>query len=186
MELEGDMILGTTIQYDALRNSGAFIIGDVKFSILPGALARMAAALLKAYFSGGRAGRKRMQISIRHFTQLRKQHGRRIPMKKRLAKKIEKMRRKKIHEALEMVLEINTTQVRSQGAYWTQAYGVLLVFGSCSRRRCYRVSKWMELYAARRGTLECSSPPRLRAGDMERLLKELANKKKELQDAGKM
>ena len=29
-------------------------------------------------------------------------------MKKRLAKKIEKMRRKKIHEALEMVLEINT------------------------------------------------------------------------------
>lgn len=52
MELEGDMILGTTIQYDAIRDSGAFIIGDVKFSILPGALARMAAALLKAYFSG--------------------------------------------------------------------------------------------------------------------------------------
>lgn len=35
MELEGDMILGTTIQYDAIRDSGAFIIGDVKFSILP-------------------------------------------------------------------------------------------------------------------------------------------------------
>ena len=52
MELEGDMILGTTIQYDAIRDSGAFIIGDVKFSILPGALARMAAALLKTYFSG--------------------------------------------------------------------------------------------------------------------------------------
>ena len=52
IELEGDMILGTTIQYDAIRDSGAFIIGDVKFSILPGALARMAAALLKAYFSG--------------------------------------------------------------------------------------------------------------------------------------
>ena len=33
---------------------------------------------------------------------------------KRLAKKIEKMRRKKIHEALEMVLEINTTQARRQ------------------------------------------------------------------------
>ena len=52
MELEGDMILGTTIQYDAIRDSGACIIGEVKFSILPGALARMAAALLKAYFSG--------------------------------------------------------------------------------------------------------------------------------------
>ena len=134
IELEGDMILGTTIQYDAIRDSGAFIIGDVKFSILPGALARMAAALLKAYFSG--AGRKRMQISIRHFTQLRKQHGRRIPMKKRLAKKIEKMRRKKIHEALEMMLEINTTRSADIRAYWTQAYGVLFVFGSCSRRRC--------------------------------------------------
>ena len=52
IELEGDMILGTTIKYDAIRDSGAFIIGDVKFSILPGALARMAGALLKAYFSG--------------------------------------------------------------------------------------------------------------------------------------
>ena len=52
MELEGDMILGATIQYDAIRDSGAFIIGDVKFSILPGALARMAVAFLKAYFSG--------------------------------------------------------------------------------------------------------------------------------------
>lgn len=35
-------------------------------------------------------------------------------MKKRLAKKIEKMRRKKVHEALEIVLEINTTQARAQ------------------------------------------------------------------------
>lgn len=52
MELERDMILGATIQYDAIRDSGAFIIGDVKFSILPGALARMAVAFLKAYFSG--------------------------------------------------------------------------------------------------------------------------------------
>lgn len=52
MELEGDMILGATIQYDAIRDSGAFIIGDVKFSILPGTLARMVAAFLKAYFSG--------------------------------------------------------------------------------------------------------------------------------------
>ena len=30
MELEGDMILGATIQYDATRDSGVFIIGDVK------------------------------------------------------------------------------------------------------------------------------------------------------------
>lgn len=52
MELEAGMILGTTIQYDAIRDSETFIIGDVKHPILPGALAGMAAALLKAYFSG--------------------------------------------------------------------------------------------------------------------------------------
>lgn len=37
IELEGDMILGATIQEDAIGNSEAFIIGDVKRSILPGA-----------------------------------------------------------------------------------------------------------------------------------------------------
>ena len=52
IELEGDMILGTTIQYDAIGNSEAFIIGDVKRSILPGALAGMAVSILKANFSG--------------------------------------------------------------------------------------------------------------------------------------
>lgn len=35
-------------------------------------------------------------------------------MKKRLEKKAEKMRRKKVHEILEMVLEINTTYERRQ------------------------------------------------------------------------
>lgn len=49
MELEGDMILGATIQEDAIGNSEAFIIGDVKRLILPGALA---VSILKAYFSG--------------------------------------------------------------------------------------------------------------------------------------
>lgn len=34
-------------------------------------------------------------------------------MKKRLEKKVEKMRRKKVHEILEMVLEINGTHPRS-------------------------------------------------------------------------
>lgn len=35
-------------------------------------------------------------------------------MKKRLEKKVEKMRRKKIHEILEMVLEINSTHGRTR------------------------------------------------------------------------
>ena len=37
-------------------------------------------------------------------------------MKKRLEKKIEKMRRKKVHEALEIALQINSTQARNQSA----------------------------------------------------------------------
>ncbi len=36
-------------------------------------------------------------------------------MKKRLEKKIEKMRRKNVHEILEMVLEINGTNSRNRG-----------------------------------------------------------------------
>lgn len=52
MELEGDVILGITILYNAIRNSEVFIIGDVKRSILPEVLAGMAATLLKGYFSG--------------------------------------------------------------------------------------------------------------------------------------
>ena len=51
IELEGDMILGATIQEDAIGNSEAFIIGDVKYSLLPRTLAVMAAALLKKHFS---------------------------------------------------------------------------------------------------------------------------------------
>ena len=35
-------------------------------------------------------------------------------MKKRLEKKVEKMRRKKVHEILEMVMEINTTYPRQR------------------------------------------------------------------------
>ena len=52
MELEGDMILGTTISYGAIENSETFIIGDVKHPILPGALAVRAVTLLKTHFSG--------------------------------------------------------------------------------------------------------------------------------------
>ena len=52
MELEGDMILGTTVLYDTVGSSKAFIVGDVICSILPEVLAGMAAALLKGYFSG--------------------------------------------------------------------------------------------------------------------------------------
>ena len=78
-------------------------------------------------------------------------------MKKRLAKKIEKMRRKKIHEALEMVLEINTTQKRAQDITGRKPTAFFSFSGHVAD-----VSKWMELYTRRRRTLECSSLPQPR------------------------
>ena len=100
-------------------------------------------------------------------------------MKKRLAKKIEKMRRKKIHEALEMVLEINTTQVRSQPTAFFWFSGHVADVDVIVYQNGWSFTRGMKGRWSVQALLDQS-------GDMERLLKELANKKKELQDAGKM
>lgn len=104
-------------------------------------------------------------------------------MKKRLAKKIEKMRRKKIHEALEMVLEINTTQARSQrltGRKPTAFFEFNGHINGCLDIRVYP-DGWhpgcCKHWTFSTNYMGCST---------DRLLEELANKKKELQDAGKM
>lgn len=55
MELEGDMILGATIQYDATRDSGVFIIGDVKFTSSENPGSNGGGASEKAFF-GNRPG----------------------------------------------------------------------------------------------------------------------------------
>lgn len=90
-------------------------------------------------------------------------------MKKRLAKKIEKMRRKKIHEALEMVLEINTTHA--------------------SLRRSLRLMDtlmvaWIFVYIQMGGTLVAINIWTFSTNyigcSTDRLLEELANKKKEI------
>ena len=52
MELEGDMILGAMIRYDATDNSKVFAVGDVIRSTLPEVLAGMAVTFLETYFSG--------------------------------------------------------------------------------------------------------------------------------------
>ena len=106
-------------------------------------------------------------------------------MKKRLAKKIEKMRRKKIHEALEMVLEINTTQVRSQELTGHKPTVFFMFSGHVAD---VDVIVYQNGWSFTRGAEGRWSAQALldQAGDMERLLKELAKKKKELQDAGKM
>lgn len=104
-------------------------------------------------------------------------------MKKRLAKKIEKMRRKKIHEALEMVLEINTTHVREQSVTGNKPTAFFTFNGHISGCLDIRVypDGWRpgcyEYWTFSTNYIGCST---------DRLLEELANKKKELQDAGKM
>ena len=106
-------------------------------------------------------------------------------MKKRLAKKSEKMRRKKSHEALEMVMEINTTQVRSQELTGRKPTAFFSFSGHVAD---VDVIVYQNGWSFTRGAEGRWSAQALldQAGDMERLLKELANKKKELQDAGKM
>ena len=104
-------------------------------------------------------------------------------MKKRLEKKIEKMRRKKIHEALEMVLEINTTQERKQSLTGNKPTAFFAFSGHVVGNVDISVypNGWCP---------DCCEYQIFNTNyfgySMDRLLKELADKKKELQDAGKM
>ena len=106
-------------------------------------------------------------------------------MKKRLEKKIEKMRRKKVHEALEIALQINSTQARNQSATGRKPTAFFSFSGHVAD---VDVIVYQNGWSFTRGAEGRWSAQALldQAGDMERLLKELANKKKELQDAGKM
>ena len=106
-------------------------------------------------------------------------------MKKRLAKKIEKMRRKKIHEVLEMVLEINTTQKREQEITGRKPTAFFTFSGHVAD---VDVSVYPNGWSFTRGAEGRWSSEAFinHAGDMDQLLEELAEKKKELQNAGKM
>lgn len=106
-------------------------------------------------------------------------------MKKRLEKKVEKMRRKKVHEALEMVLEINTTQKRDQGITGRKPTAFFSFSGHVVD---VDVSVYQNGWSSTRGAEGRWSTHAFLdfAGDIERLLKELADKKKEFRDAGKM
>ena len=106
-------------------------------------------------------------------------------MKKRLEKKIEKMRRKKIHEALEMVLEINTTHPRDQKATGNKPTAFFEFSGHVAG---VDIVVDPDGWCPMRGSKErwAASSYVNRCGSMDRIMKRLANKKKELQDAGKM
>lgn len=102
-------------------------------------------------------------------------------MKKRLEKKVEKMRRKKVHEILEMVLEINTTHERRQDVtgnkptafFWFNGHTASLdisVYQNGWYPNCREYQNFNTVYGY----------------GMDELLEELSNKKKELRDAGKM
>ena len=102
-------------------------------------------------------------------------------MKKRLEKKVEKMRRKKVHEILEMVLEINTTYERRQEVtgnkptafFWFNGHTASLdisVYQNGWYPDCREYQNFNTIFEY----------------SMDELLEELSNRKKELQDAGKM
>ena len=107
-------------------------------------------------------------------------------MKKRLAKKIEKMRRKKVHEALEIVLEINTTQARAQSKTGCKPTAFFEFDGHVGGMG-FAVhpdgwKKWGSSPDEFKEYLACFKID----GSVDRMKKKLANVKKVLQDAGKM
>ena len=106
-------------------------------------------------------------------------------MKKRLAKKIEKMRRKKVHEALEIVLEINTTQARNQSATGRKPTVFFYFSGHTTAVDISVIpSGWTRGYDSL-SDIDVTGYADSKVS-MDRMMKRLANKKKELQDAGKM
>ena len=102
-------------------------------------------------------------------------------MKKRLEKKVEKMRRKKVHEILEMVLEINTTHERRQDVTGNKPTAFFCFNG-------HTASVDSSVYQNGRypNCREYQNFNTLYGYGMDELLEKLSNKKKELQDAGKM
>ena len=118
-------------------------------------------------------------------TVLAQQNERMGKMNKRLAKKIEKMRRKKIHEVLEIVLEINSTQERVQGVTGRKPTALFAFSGNVPDVDVI-VDKNGWRPVRRDGERWYISQRTDRLEDIEGMLKELKNKKKELRDAGKI
>ena len=102
-------------------------------------------------------------------------------MKKRLEKKVEKIRRKKVHEILEMVLEINTTYERRQDVTGNKPTAFFWFNGHVAG---------LDISVYQNGWYpncrECQNFNTVYGYGMDELLEKLSNKKKELQDAGKM
>lgn len=102
-------------------------------------------------------------------------------MKKRLEKKVEKMRWKKVHEILEMVLEINTTYERRQNVTGNKPTAF---FGFSGHTASLDISVYQNGWYP--NCHERQNFNTLYGYSMDELLEKLSNKKKELQDAGKM
>jgi hypothetical protein len=107
-------------------------------------------------------------------------------MKKRLEKKVEKMRRKKVHEILEMVLEINTTHPRQREYTGTLPTAFFEFSGHVSRLYVY-IDKdgWnnnSNFYDPDRITKDVG----IEFDEMEDLTRTLKDITEELRHAGKM
>lgn len=107
-------------------------------------------------------------------------------MNKRLEKKVEKMRRKKVHEILEMVLEINSTYARRTELTGDKPTAHFEFSGHISRLYVQiQKSGWkksVNLNEPDNAWLDVSTDP----DEMERLKKKIKEIQEELRHAGKM
>lgn len=107
-------------------------------------------------------------------------------MKKRLEKKVEKMRRKKVHEILEMVLEINSTHPRQRKYTGTLPTAFFEFSGHVSR---LYITIYKDGWNSN-GNLDdpgrISMNLRTKFDEMEDLIRTLKDITEELRHAGKM
>lgn len=106
-------------------------------------------------------------------------------MKKKLEKKAEKLRRKKIHEILDIVLDINTTHERKRSLTGTKptaffsfsghTSGIEILIYECGWGDRYECGERIEGYVDTNGVRT-----------LDYVLREARKEKRRLRDAGKM
>lgn len=107
-------------------------------------------------------------------------------MKKRLEKKVEKMRRKKVHEILEMVLEINGTHSRQRELTGNKPTVFFSFFGHTTGVTVNVYSDGWAYNRLSNHRMEAYIDAHIKDAELTDLKNEIKNVMEELRYAGKM
>lgn len=107
-------------------------------------------------------------------------------MKKRLEKKVEKMRRKKVHEILEMVLEINGTHSRHRGITGNKPTAFFYFTGHTAGVTVDVYNDGWDYGRSSNYRMESYIDKHIKGAELTDLKNEIKNVMEELRHAGKM